>query len=104
MTGRSQVRRHEVHRSKNYKVKRDHARNTNVARLREIALANTIMLHCARDTDVMRLREIALASTMSHHDRDTDVARLREIVLTRTMSQDYHRSNKVSRIGEGSCS
>ena len=128
MTGRShtQVRRHKVHRSKSYKVTRDHARNTDVARLREIALAKTIMSHCAQDTDVTRLREIALAKTimshcsrdtnvtrlreialartMSHHARDTNVARLREILLTRTMSQDYRRNNKVSRIGEGLCS
>ena len=73
-------------------------------RLRNIAIAKTIMSHCAQDADVTRLREIALARTMSHHARDTDVARLREILLTRTMSQDYCCNNKVSRICKGLCS
>ena len=82
----AQIRRHEAYCSKNNKVAKDRARGTDVARLREIALARTMSQDRARNTDVARLREIALARTMSKgHHRNNKVARIGEIVQAMTM-------------------
>ena len=108
----AQIRRHEAYCSGNNKVAKDRARDTNVARLREIGLARTMSQGYHSNNKVVRIGEIVLTSTMGQgpliilqrrwrdHTRKYDVMRLialettklRKIVLATPMLQDSERS------------